>query len=89
MRINESRPVEELTGNNYGIVRQRLAECHCMRSVLDLAREVRPKRMREFPVQLRRGWAKCVIETVAQYRSTFIGVMSGNLGCKCELGAFD
>ena len=89
MTINPNRPVEELAGSNYGIVRQKLGRIHCMTSVLSAARQVRPHAMRDYPVALRRGWAKCVIETLAEYRGTYVAVTRGNLSYTCKLGAFD
>ena len=89
MRINPNRPIEDLVGDNRGIVRQRLGNRHCMGRVLQQARECRPKGMRTVPVALRRGWAKCVLETISEYRSTFIGVMGANLDYKTSVGAFD
>jgi hypothetical protein len=90
MKINPDRPVEELTGDNRAIVRQILGRIHCMESVLDAAHEARPKGgMRGIPVALRRGWAKCVLDTLAEYRSTYIGVVSANLSYKTTVGAFD
>jgi hypothetical protein len=77
MVINEKRQIEEMVGSNRGIIRQKLARIHCMTSVLAAARECRPKTMRSVPVALRRGWVKCVMETVAEYRGTYIGVMNG------------
>lgn len=71
------KPVEELVGSNRGIVRQRLGNIHCMTSILQAARVARPCRMRNAPVALRRGWAKCVIDTMAEYRKTYIAVMAG------------
>lgn len=79
MKINPSRPLEDLIGDNRGIVRQILGRCHCCSPILKLAREARPKGMREVPVALRRGWAKCVIETRDEYRETYLAVMSGRL----------
>lgn len=87
--INPSRPIEPLAGDNRGIVRQRLANTHCMTRVLEQARIARPKGMRFVPVALRRGWALCVLEAVSEYRGTFVGVMSANLDYKANVGAFD
>ena len=80
MTINPDRPIEELQGTNRGIVRQRLANIHCMTPLLGQARAARPKTMRGVPVALRRGWAKCVIDTMNEYQGTYVAVMSGNLG---------
>ena len=88
MFINPNRPVEELTGDNRGIVRQILGRCHCMRRSLDLARECRPKGMRRVPAALRRGWALCLLETLAEYRSTYIGVVSARPDYQAEVGVF-
>lgn len=76
MQLNPSRKIEEMVGNNRGIIRQKLARIHCMTSVLSAARECRPKSMRSVPVALRRGWAKCIMDTLAEYRGTYIGVMN-------------
>lgn len=38
-------------------------------------RHARPGSLRPYPVALRRGWVACVLETVAEHRRTFIGVM--------------
>ena len=80
MRINTDRPIEELTGSNYGIVRQRLGNIHVMTPILAQARHARPAGMRNVPVALRRGWALCVLQTIHEYRGTFHAVTTGQLG---------
>ena len=75
MTINPSRPVEDLVGSNRGIVRQRLGCFHVGNSYLAAARHARPKGMRKVPPALRRGWAKCVLETWNEYRATYRAVM--------------
>jgi hypothetical protein len=77
--INPDRPVEELTGDNRGIVRMRLGNIHAMSSYLDAARAARPKSLRKFPVALRRGWAKCVIDTHRSNQALYTAVMHGDL----------
>lgn len=77
MTINRTRPVENLIGDNRGMIRMKLGNIHCMSSVLTAARHCRPKNMRRVPVALRRGWAKCVIETLAEYQGTYRFVMTG------------
>ena len=89
MKIDESKPLENLVGDNRGIVRMRLANLHCMTPVLEQARAVRPKRMRDVPVALRRGWAKCVLETVAEYRKTYVEVMTRSPYDQTKITAFD
>jgi hypothetical protein len=77
MRINHDRPVEPLVGENYDIVRMRLGNVHCMSSVLSQARIARPRNMRSVPVELRRGWALCVLETIRANRELYVYVMKG------------
>lgn len=77
MNINPTRPVEELTGNNRGITRQRLGNIHVMTPILAQCRQVRPLNMRTMPVELRRGWVKCVLDTIEEYRGTYVAVMTG------------
>lgn len=79
-RINPLRPLEELTGENRGIVRMRLGNVHLSNTLLHAARQARPPNMRSYPVALRRGWAKCVIDTWGEYRNTWVAVLTGNLG---------
>jgi hypothetical protein len=45
--------------------------------------------MRTVPVALRRGWAKCIMDTLAEYRSMYVGVVSANLDYRAQVGAFD
>ena len=89
MQINESRPLEKLVGDNRGMVRFKLGRIHCMTSVLDCAREMRCPGIRDMPVALRRGLALCVIETIAEYRGTYIGVMGCESTEPVQSGAFD
>jgi len=88
MIINPNQPVEELVGMNYGIIRQRLANTHIGQSTLELCRIARPGPMKNIPVELRRGWAKCVLETIAEYRSTWIDVTSSNLTYEQQAGVW-
>jgi hypothetical protein len=76
MKLNPQRPIEELTGNNRGIVRQKLGRIHCMTSVREAVRECRIPNRRNLPVELRRGLVKCIMDTLAEYRGTFVGVMA-------------
>lgn len=78
-RVNSQRPIEELVGANYGIVRQRLGNVHCMSGALAAARAARPRGMRGVPVPLRRGWAKCVLDTLAENRDLYLRVVRGSL----------
>lgn len=82
MYINPDRPVEELRGDNRGIVRQILGRVHVMTPIKEQLRECRPKGLAKVPVELRRGWVLCALSTIAEYRSTFIGVTSARLDHK-------
>jgi hypothetical protein len=72
MKIDHTKPIEELVGDNYGIVKMRLGNVHCMTSVLSQARLVRPQNIHLAPVALRRGWVLCVLECIAENRSGFV-----------------
>ena len=77
MLINNNREIEPLVGDNRGIVRQILGRVHCYSSRLTAARAARPKGMRRVSIALRRGWALCVLQTIAEYRGEFDLVMKG------------
>ena len=79
MNRNPKRPVEELTGNNCGIVRMKLANIHCQNRILEQCRKARPNNMRSYPVALRRGWALCVLETIDEYQDTYRAVVTGQM----------
>jgi len=78
LNINPERPLEELTGSNYGIVRQILGRVHCMSPVQEQLRECRPKDFRRVPVALRRGWVLCALQTIEENRDLFCSVMRGS-----------
>lgn len=77
MKINPDRPLEELTGLNRHATEARLGSIHCMAAVREQLRHAREGlRFREIPVRLRRGWAKLCLDTIANNRRTYIGVMN-------------
>jgi hypothetical protein len=75
MKIDKSKPLEELVGINRGVVRQKLARIHCMTPIIDQARIACPTDLWDAPVELRRGWVKCVIDTIVEYRDEYTSVM--------------
>ena len=78
--IAAARELEPLVGTNRGMVRQRLANIHCMTPILRAARAARPDGgLRKYPVGLRRGWALCVLATLAEYRILYADVVTGNI----------
>lgn len=79
--LSPLRPLELLTGDNLGIVRQRLGRIHCMTEIRSQLRHARPvnfRRQTADNIGLRRGWALAVLSTVAEYRRTFVYVMNGS-----------
>lgn len=80
LRIDPSRPLERLIGDNYGIIRMRCGRIHCCTPFMDAVRQIRPKSVRSVPPALRRGLILCIAETLAAYRDEYVAVMSGNLG---------
>jgi hypothetical protein len=77
MTVNKDRPIEELRGRNARIVRNRLGNIHVMTPIKEQLRLVRPKNMRDIPVELRRGWALLALETIEHNRSDFIFCTTG------------
>jgi len=77
-----TKPVEHLVGDNYGILRQKLGRIHCCTRPIDAIREITSeiRNWDEVPRELRRGFYLCVIETLEEYRETYVAVMTGNLG---------
>lgn len=76
MRISEERPLERLVGVNRGIVRQKLARLHVGRPIRELLRECRPLSMAAHAPALRRGWVLCVLETIREFRGTYVSVVA-------------
>lgn len=72
--ISEKRPIEELVGVNRGIVRQKIGRLHCMMRLIEVVREIRPTNFRKVPPELRRGFVKCVADTLDEYRATYFDV---------------
>ena len=85
MRINENRPIERLIGSNAGIVRQRLGNVHCMKSIRAQLRDARPRNLRQAPPALRRGWALEVLEAIRDHRQTYLQVCRGNFALRLEV----
>ena len=85
MKINPKRPIEPLVGDNLGLVRHKLGNIHCMTNIREQLKLVRPKPMRSIPPALRRGWVLTVLETIAEYRSTYLAVTTGNMAYKCKV----
>jgi hypothetical protein len=77
MTVNKDRPIEELVGRNARIVRNRLGNIHVMTPIKEQLRLVRPKDMRDMPVELRRGWALLALKTIEHNRSDFIFCTTG------------
>jgi len=79
IRINPDRPIEELSGDNRGMVHLFVDRCHVGESILTIAREARPDRatIQAASPELRRGWALCVISRHLENRQTYVDVMGG------------
>jgi len=80
MNISKDRPMEELIGDNRSVVRMKLGDIHCMTPFREALRVCRPRNIHKMPSGLRRGLILCVKETLEEYRSTYLGVMSGRMG---------
>jgi len=67
--------VAELGGTDKWFIRNRLGRIHVSSSLLEAAREARPKKMRKVPREVRRAWALCVIDTWNANVNLYIGVV--------------
>lgn len=79
MYINPARPIEELIGDNRGIVRMKLGNIHCLTHWRTAYRDIRAgiTNWRNIPPELKRGLGKCVYETLEEYRGTYRAVVTG------------
>lgn len=94
MRLDPTKPVEELIGDNRGIVRMILGNVHCAQPLSEAARTVYAKlhgkarqatgqtlreALRTYPRPLRRGLVLCIVETLREYTADYRAVCSGRV----------
>lgn len=77
MKINKNRPVEPLTGDNYGIVKHILGNVHCMSPIKEQLKRARPPKIRQVPPKLRRGWVQTCLEIIKENRELYTSVTTG------------
>lgn len=92
MNINPAKPIEELIGDNRGIVRMILGNVHCSCPLSYAARAVYSKlcakrretagltlrgALAEYPRPLRRGLALCIVETWDEYTQQYREIRYG------------
>ena len=77
MKVNPSRPIQELSANNRYGVDLRLGRIHCMTPTREQLRAARPTNLRKAPPALRRGWVKYALETIADNQDTYTAVVTG------------
>lgn len=71
----EWQNVEELSGADEHFIRHLLGNVHVSATLLEAAREARPKNMRKAPRAVRRAWVLCVIDTWFANRNLYVGVV--------------
>jgi len=79
IRINEAKPIEEMSCNNKYSIESRVNRLHSMTSNLSVIRKLWNKRVHHAPKALKRGYIKCVLETHQANRDLYIRVMNGLL----------
>lgn len=79
MQLRITKPIEELIGNNRGIVRLKLGHIHCCTRPIDAIREIKStiRNWNDIPKPLRRGFILCCLQTLNEYKQTYISVMNG------------
>lgn len=79
LRINESKPIELMIGDNERVIKCKVGSLHSMLSNLSVVRKLWNKRVHHAPKELKRGWIKCVLETHLANQDLYIRVMNGLL----------
>lgn len=79
LRINENKPIELMQWDNEKVIKRKVGELHCMLSPLSVVRKLWNKRVSSASKELKRGWIKCVLESLEADKDFYVGVMSNNL----------
>lgn len=90
MKINQTRPMDELRGRNRGVAEMLTDRVHVSLSGLQAVRVIRAAMRtpyRDMPVALRRGLVKCVIEQHFRNQRTYEAVAGRPLNSQRVLGA--
>lgn len=64
----KSRPIEMPVGTNKQLLIHKLGNLNCMTPIRDQLKAVRPRKMRNVPVPLRRGWLLLALQTINRNR---------------------
>jgi hypothetical protein len=79
ININPAKPIEELIGDNAGVMRMKIGRISVLKSDLAIIRKLWNKRIHYAPKELRRGWIKCALENIQADRDLYNRVMSGRI----------
>ena len=79
LRINENKPIELMQWDNEKVIKRKVGELHCMLSPLSVVRKLWNKRVSSASKELKRGWIKCVLESLEADKEFYVNVMSNNL----------
>ena len=79
LRINENKPIELMQWDNEKVIKRKVGELHCMLSPLSVVRKLWNKRVSSASKELKRGWIKCVLESLEADKEFYVDVMSNNL----------
>ena len=79
LRINEAKPIEEMSCNNKYSIESRVNRLHSMASNLSVIIKLWNKRVHHAPKALKRGYIKCVLETHLANQDLYIRVVNGLL----------
>ena len=80
LRINESKAIELMQWDNEKVIRRKVGELHCMLSPLSAVRKLWNKRVSNASKELKRGWIKCVLETLEADQQFYVDVMGTSRG---------
>ena len=80
LRINESKAIELMQWGNEKVIKRKVGELHCMLSPLSVVRKLWNKRVKSASKELKRGWIKCVLETLEADQQFYVDVMGTSRG---------
>jgi len=75
LRINKDKPIELMQWDNEKVIKRKVGQLHCMSSPLSVVRKLWNKRVKSASKELKRGFIKCVLESLEADQQLYVDVM--------------
>jgi len=75
LRINKDKPIELMQWGDEKIIKRKVGQLHCMSSPLSAVRKLWNKRVKSASKELKRGFIKCVLESLEADQQLYVDVM--------------